>query len=138
MHLVSGAGASIFNKGEQWNRIEGEFRHYPIGIRKMGEIAQSGEAHKMVNLDKDADWVARSERVFRDKIKGYAGQPLLCKGEALGVLAIFSRTRLLKESVFRLRWAKTPLSCKADSNVFTSRGSTNVWAKKSPVRWMSA
>ena len=103
LHLVASAGASIFNKGEQWNRIEGEFRRFPIGIRKIGEVAQTGEAHEMVNLDEDADWVAHPEWVSREKVKGYAGQPLLYKGEVLGVLAIFSRTRLVKEGVFWMR-----------------------------------
>jgi len=103
LHLVASAGASIFNEGEQWNRIEGEFRRFPIGTRKIGEIAQTGKAHEMVNLDEDADWVAHPEWISREKIKGYAGQPLLYKGEVLGVLAIFSRTRLLKEGVFWMR-----------------------------------
>jgi transcriptional regulator with GAF, ATPase, and Fis domain len=103
LHLVASAGASIINKGAQWNRIEGEFRRFPIGIRKIGEIAQTGEAHEMVNLDEDADWVAHPEWVSREKVKGYAGQPLLYKGEVLGVLAIFSRTRLVKEGVFWMR-----------------------------------
>lgn len=103
LQLVASAGASIFNEGAQWDRIEGEFRRFPIGFHKIGEIAQTGEAHEMVKLDEDSDWVAHPEWVFREKIKGYAGQPLVYKGEVLGVLAIFSRTRLLREGIFWMR-----------------------------------
>ncbi len=103
LHLVASAGASIVHEGEQWNRVDGEFRRFPIGTRKVGEIAKTGQAHEIVDIDENSNWLSHPQWAKSEGILGYAGQPLLYKGEVLGVLAIFSRIRLLEEGIVWMR-----------------------------------
>ena len=37
------------------------------------------------------DWVARPDWIRAEGVRGFAGQPLLFRGEVLGVLAVFTR-----------------------------------------------
>ena len=73
LHLVASAGASIVNKGEQWNRVDGEFRRFPIGTRKVGEIAQTGQAHEIVDIDENSNWMSHPQWAKSEEIVGYAG-----------------------------------------------------------------
>ena len=95
LHLVASAGTSAIDDEVHWNRIDGSFRRFPLGVRKVGAIGASGEALLLrVNEEGDAghNWLARPEWAEAEGIECFAGQPLLFRGEIVGVLAVFSRT----------------------------------------------
>src|SRR5215217_5156601 len=43
LHLVASAGRSVVDSGVEWNRVDGAFRRIPLGARKVGRIAATGE-----------------------------------------------------------------------------------------------
>ena len=45
-------------------------------------------------MQEDAEWIARPDWARQEAMRGFAGQPLVFKGEILGVLAAFTRTPL--------------------------------------------
>jgi len=104
LHLVSSAGRSR-NKGvDPWTRLDGDFRRMPLGARKVGRIAASGECVSVMDIQKNAEWIARPDWARAEGIRGFAGQPLVFKGEILGVLAIVTRTPLSQAC---LDWLRT-------------------------------
>jgi transcriptional regulator with GAF, ATPase, and Fis domain len=118
LHLVASAGISI--TGEvQWNRLDGKFRRFPLGVRKIGEIGKTGKSHEMISIEEDSDWLVDPEWIEQEEIKGFAGQPLIYKKEILGVLAIFSRIQLFEEGIFWMRMiANHAASAMANARAF--------------------
>lgn len=57
-------------------------------------IAKTAEAIEAPNLNEVPDWIARPEWLKSEGIQGFGGQPLVNRGELLGVLAVFSRTTI--------------------------------------------
>jgi transcriptional regulator with GAF, ATPase, and Fis domain len=55
------------------------------------------------DIKKDSKWIARPEWARQEGILGFGGQPLLYKGEVLGVLAVFTRYRLKHEELVWMR-----------------------------------
>jgi transcriptional regulator with GAF, ATPase, and Fis domain len=55
------------------------------------------------DIEKDSKWIARPEWARQEGILGFGGQPLLYKGEVLGVLAVFTRYRLKHEELVWMR-----------------------------------
>ncbi|MEI7705242.1 MAG: sigma 54-interacting transcriptional regulator [Deltaproteobacteria bacterium] len=102
LHLATSAGKSLVD-GTSWKGIGGSFRRFPVGSRKVGRIAASGEPMEVVPIDPDADWVADPEWIRREKIVSFGGQPLVFRGEVLGVLALFSRSRFVEST---LKWLR--------------------------------
>lgn len=92
LHLVASAGRSAAENAVEWTRLDGGFRRFPLGVRKVGRIWASGEAIECPDLSLDApDWVARPAWLRAEGISGFGGQPLVHRGETLGVLAVFAR-----------------------------------------------
>ena len=104
LHLVASAGRSRMAGVDPWTRIDGDFRRMPLGVRKVGRIAASGECVSVMDIQKDAKWIARPDWARDEGIRGFAGQPLVFKGDILGVLAIFTRTPLGQQC---LDWLRT-------------------------------
>lgn len=94
LHLVASAGSSIAEPGRDLSRVDGEFRRFPIGVRKVGKIAATGEPLEVSNIDGEPDWLAKPAWAAAEGIRGFGGQPLIYRGEVLGVLAVFSRTTI--------------------------------------------
>ncbi|WP_305043461.1 sigma-54-dependent Fis family transcriptional regulator [Geoalkalibacter sp.] len=103
LHLVASAGNPVNSPGEDWTRLDGQFSRFPVGVRKVGTIAASGQPIEVLNIEEDDSWVARPEWVRRERIKGFLGQPLVCREEKLGVLALFTRQQPDMEEVQWLR-----------------------------------
>jgi transcriptional regulator with GAF, ATPase, and Fis domain len=55
------------------------------------------------DIEKNSKWIARPEWARREGILGFGGQPLLYRGEVLGVLAVFTRIRLKHEELVWMR-----------------------------------
>ena len=103
LHLAASAGQSRGAEPRQWNRIDGDFRRFPLGVRKVGRVGSSGKCVAVKNVEEDSTWIARPEWAREERILGFAGQPLLFKGQLLGVLAIFTRVSLTEGCLDWLR-----------------------------------
>lgn len=94
LHLMASRGLSIDNT-TTWNTIEhGAFRRFPMGGRKVGRIASSGQPGIIPVISDNSDWIADWAWVKKERIVSFVGQPLIYKGEVLGVLAMFTRISL--------------------------------------------
>ena len=92
LHLVASAGTSRDREGN-YGRLDGAFHRFAIGERKIGRVAESGEPLLLADLHGDEEW-ADADWIRREAIRTVAAQPLLFRGEVLGVLALFDRGRL--------------------------------------------
>ncbi len=88
LHLVASAGNSD-DADADLSRTDGSFRRFPLGVRKIGRVAASGEPLLLPGLTGDEDWIADREWFHREAVRTFAAQPLVFRGEVLGVLAIF-------------------------------------------------
>ena len=101
LHLSASAGRPT-NASEDWSRLDGDFRRFPIGIRKIGVIAE-GKDMCVENIDDDDRWIARPEWSHAEGVFGFGGAPLTWQGEVLGVLGVFTRTPFCPDTVAWLR-----------------------------------
>ena len=103
LHLVASAGTSIVEPGERFSRIDGAFRRFPLGIRKVGQIAATGEPVEAPDLANLPAWIVKPQWVQAEGIQGFGGQPLVSRGKVLGVLGVFSRAVIDGSSLDWLR-----------------------------------
>jgi transcriptional regulator with GAF, ATPase, and Fis domain len=98
-------GSALISKssGKITAAIGGGFHRLEIGQRKIGQIAQSGKPLMIPDITGEESWLADPAWIRREKILGFAGQPLIFKNETLGVLAVFSRSRFSREDAAWLR-----------------------------------
>lgn len=93
LHLVASAGRSVKEPDADWKRLGGAFRRFPIGIRKVGQIASTGHSLEVADVGLNHTWAASPEWIHQEQIASFVGHPLLHRGEVLGVLAMFSRAK---------------------------------------------
>jgi transcriptional regulator with GAF, ATPase, and Fis domain len=86
---VASAGRSL--TGATWDRLDGRFRRFPLGRRKVGHVALTGEPLGIRDLEADAPWLVDRDWAADEGIRGFEGQPLSYRGETLGVLGVFTR-----------------------------------------------
>ncbi|HQR05292.1 MAG TPA: sigma 54-interacting transcriptional regulator [Gemmatales bacterium] len=103
LHLVASAGHSMQDKRIEWSGLSGSFRRFPLGIRKVGKIAATGEALEVPNIAETPDWIARPEWISSEGVSGFGGQPLVHHGKVFGVLAVFARGTIGPECMGWLR-----------------------------------
>lgn len=102
--LVASAGRSAVSTALEWTRRDGAFRRIPLGARKVGRIALSGESLEEPELIEPLpDWIAHPEWIREEGIRGFAGQPLIHQSEVLGVLVVFARQAIAAEDMAWLR-----------------------------------
>ena len=102
LHLVASAGKSV-DDAPQWEGLDGKFRRFPIGVRKVGHIAEHGEAVEVADVDVGSHWIAEPIWAKREQIRGFVGQPLIHKEDVLGVLGVFLRVPVIEEGLIWLR-----------------------------------
>lgn len=102
LHLVASKGAPL-NPENDWSRISGEFKRFPLGFKKIGQIGATGEPIHIRDIESEDGWIARKEWAKSEKIKSFAGQPLIFRGEILGVLGVFRRERMTDEDLELLK-----------------------------------
>ncbi|MDB6027780.1 MAG: Fis family transcriptional regulator [Verrucomicrobiales bacterium] len=91
LQLAASAGRSQVD-GTEWTRLDGEFSRIAFGPRKIGHIAQQAESLRLDEREvAHSHWTVHPDWIVREGFKGFAGHPLLFRGDVLGVLAIFSR-----------------------------------------------
>ena len=93
LHLAASAGRSLMEPDADWQRLEGAFRRFPLGVRKVGQIATTGRSLEVADVGLNHDWAASPEWIHQERIASFVGHPLLHRGEVLGVLAMFSRAK---------------------------------------------
>lgn len=102
LHLVASAG-NPRQADRDYGGLEGSFRRFPLGVRKIGRVGQTGEPLLLSSMGGNEDWVAEPEWIRREGIRSFAAQPLMCRGEILGVLGLFDSGLLGKEDFDWLR-----------------------------------
>ena len=103
LQLVASAGRSTEDPSIAWTRLDGAFRRFPMGVRKVGRIGASGQAIEVPDLADAPAWIARPDWVRAEGIVGFGGQPLVHHGRTLGVLAVFARQQI---GAACLRWLR--------------------------------
>ena len=93
LHLVASAGNARDAK-QNYARLDGAFRRFPLGVRKIGRVGKSGEPLLLSGVRGDEEWIAEPAWMQREGVKTFAAQPLVFRGEVLGVLAIFDTSEL--------------------------------------------
>ncbi len=99
LHLVASAGQSTVDPSLQWRQLDGRFQRFPIGIRKIGHVAATGEAVNIRDTRRDMKWVAVPEWVQAEAIQSLTSQPVIFRGEIMGVFAVFSRKTVVEDDL---------------------------------------
>jgi transcriptional regulator with GAF, ATPase, and Fis domain len=99
---VASSGESV-DGTLQWEGLNGTFRRFPSGVRKVGHVAERGESVEIVDVGAGSHWIADPIWAKRERIHGFVGQPLVHKEEVLGVLGVFLRVPLIEEGLIWLR-----------------------------------
>ena len=68
LHLVASAGNSGDPKID-YTRLDGVFRRFPLGVRKIGRVGKSGEPLLLSGLRGDEEWMADPEWMKREQVK---------------------------------------------------------------------
>lgn len=90
LHLVASAG-NFATAGSDATRLDGNFCRFPLGVRKIGKVGQSAAPLLLPGLKPEDAWIAEPEWARRESIRTFAAQPLVFRGETLGVLGLFDR-----------------------------------------------
>ncbi|OYP31612.1 sigma 54-interacting transcriptional regulator [Rhodopirellula sp. MGV] len=90
LHLAASFGNSRVDPDQHWQDTDGSFRRMPMGVRKVGQIAATGEPIR-INIGEGSDWIVDPAWVESEGIVAFQGMPLRYRDETLGVLGIFSR-----------------------------------------------
>lgn len=101
LHLEASTGVSL--DGTRWEALDGQFRRFPLGVRKIGIVGTRGESLALNDLRRGSPWVVQPKWVEQEQIEVMAAHPLVSRGEILGVLAVFAR-RVLRDD--ELRWLR--------------------------------
>jgi transcriptional regulator with GAF, ATPase, and Fis domain len=98
LHLVASASRSLDGVPRADDRLDGAFRRIPIGAFKVGAVASTGAPVVVTDPAHDAK-IRHPEWVRAERIEGFAGLPLACRGELLGVLGVFVRAPVTAAAV---------------------------------------
>jgi transcriptional regulator with GAF, ATPase, and Fis domain len=103
LHLAASAGRSQVS-GKEYSGLDGRFRRIPLGVFKVGRVAASAEAFLIPEVTPQDAWVADRAWIAAEGIQSFAGQPLIFRGEVLGVLGVFERVKFTAED---FKWLRT-------------------------------
>lgn len=92
LHLVATAANSAV--GHDFSILEAKFHRLPVGVRRIGKIAESAQPIMVSNLTGNEEWLIDGEWIRSERVSTFAGHPLIFHGETLGVLAILDREAL--------------------------------------------
>ncbi len=102
LRLRASIGLSLMEPGVRWTHTDGAHQKLPLSYGKVGKIAAEG-APLLLHRG-PSDWLLQPDWAEREQIESFAGQPLVFRGEVLGVVAVFSRKRINKQE---LDWLRT-------------------------------
>jgi transcriptional regulator with GAF, ATPase, and Fis domain len=98
LHLAASAGRGRDGATIVHRRLDGAFRRIPIGAFKVGQVAARRTA-AVVSDPLNDPTIRRPDWVRAEGIAGFAGLPLNCRGELLGVLGVFVRAPITAAAV---------------------------------------
>ncbi len=93
LHLAASAGNPLASDND-WSRLDGDFRRFPLKVRKIGRIGATGESTLLQKISEESEWIVRLDWARREGIQSFAGHPLVFRNEILGVLGLFSRAEI--------------------------------------------
>jgi transcriptional regulator with GAF, ATPase, and Fis domain len=93
LHLVASAGNPLARENN-WSRLDGDFRRFPLNVRKIGRIGAAGEPVLLQEISGESEWIVRPDWARREGIRSFAGHPLIFRNDILGVLGLFSRAEI--------------------------------------------
>jgi formate hydrogenlyase transcriptional activator len=102
LHLVASASRSRDGSVQSDGRLDGAFRRIPMGAFKVGAVAAQGQPLLVTDPGHDPN-IRHPRWIHAEAIEGFAGLPLLCRGELLGVLGVFVRAPITPDAVDVLR-----------------------------------
>ncbi len=102
LHLVASQGHALSGH-EDWSRLNGDFSRFPLNKAKVGWVGATGQPLLIKRIEDEKGWVWKPDWALGEKIRSFAGQPLIFRGETLGVLAVFSRSELDESALGWLR-----------------------------------
>jgi transcriptional regulator with GAF, ATPase, and Fis domain len=102
LHLVASAGNPSSPRTD-WSRLDGAFRRFPLGQRKIGRIGATGQGILVEDVASESDWIAHPDWARKERIISFGGQPLVFRDQILGVLAVFNRDPCDRETFAWLR-----------------------------------
>ncbi len=92
LHLRASAGVSR-QSGVDWTRTNGTFHRITLdGRLKLSHMATTGESIRVQRLAEDQQWLRDPAWAEVEGLVGFAGHPLVFRGDILGVLAVFRRS----------------------------------------------
>jgi len=102
LHLVASARRQRGGAASVDARLDGAFRRIPIGAFKVGAVASAGAPVLVTDPATDPK-IRHPAWIRQEGIAGFAGLPLSCRGEMLGVLGVFVRAAITPAAVDVLR-----------------------------------
>ncbi len=103
LHLKASKGRDLAGH-TRWTDLEGRYSRFPIGVRKIGFVAESGESILLNDLDRtEHSWIVDRKWIKKEGIKSVAAHPLRFQDDILGVISVFSRQRISSEDFEWLR-----------------------------------
>jgi formate hydrogenlyase transcriptional activator len=112
LHLAASAGNPLDSDlqeqtaPDKWTRIDGGYRRIPLNGRlEVGHVGGAGQP-ALIQFQNEAgkkEWFDEREWLEAQRVSSFAGQPLVFKGEILGVLGLFSRAHISDEEFAWLR-----------------------------------
>jgi len=102
LHLAASAARPLLGDAVVHTDLSGAFRRIPVGAFKVGEVAATGSTVVVTDPAHDPK-IRRPEWVISERILGFAGQPLVSRGQLLGVLGVFLRVSITPAGLDVLR-----------------------------------
>ena len=98
LHHVASAG-NLMAHAQDFTPIDHAFRRFPLGVPKIGSVAATGKPLLLPVLSGGGEWFADGDWFRSEGVAAFAAQPLVFRGDVLGVLALFDR-EVITESHF--------------------------------------
>ncbi len=73
LHLVASAGWSR-ESGKEYTYLDGKFRRIPLGVRKVGRVAATGEPFLIPEVTPEHAWVSDPIWIGAEGVQSFAGQ----------------------------------------------------------------
>jgi transcriptional regulator with GAF, ATPase, and Fis domain len=102
LHLAASAARPLDGEPVLHTNLLGSFRRIPVGAFKVGKVAKTISTVVVTDPAHDPH-IKRHEWVASERILGFAGQPLVTRGELIGVLGVFLRVTITPAGLDILR-----------------------------------
>jgi len=102
LHHAAGA-RNLVAHAQDFTPIDHAFRRFPLGVPKIGSVAATGKPLLLPVLSGGGEWFADGDWFRSEGVVAFAAQPLVFRGNVLGVLALFDREMITESDFESLR-----------------------------------